>query len=101
VKRAARAPRHRPIVALNSRLLPAARARISALDRGFLYGDGLFETVRTYAGEPFALERHLARLARSARAFRIPFDATGKKWVRFAVWDSAGNGGFTQPVSLR
>jgi len=35
------------------------------------------------------------------RQFRIPFDATGKKWVRFAVWDSAGNGGFTQPVHLR
>jgi hypothetical protein len=34
------------------------------------------------------------------RQFRIPFDATGKKWVRFAVWDSAGNGGFIQPVDL-
>lgn len=32
--------------------------------------------------------------------FRVPFDATGKKWVRFAVWDSAGNGAFTQPVHL-
>jgi hypothetical protein len=32
--------------------------------------------------------------------FRIPFDATGKKWVRFAVWDSAGNGAFTQPVHI-
>jgi hypothetical protein len=32
--------------------------------------------------------------------FRIPFDAAGKKWVRFAVWDSAGNGAFTQPVIL-
>jgi hypothetical protein len=30
--------------------------------------------------------------------FRIPFDIAGKKWVRFAVWDSAGNGAFTQPV---
>jgi hypothetical protein len=30
----------------------------------------------------------------------IPFDATGKKWIRFAVWDSAGNGAFTQPVHL-
>ena len=29
--------------------------------------------------------------------FRIPFDATGKKWVRFAVWDSAGNGAWLQP----
>ena len=33
--------------------------------------------------------------------FRIPFDAAGKKWVRFAVWDSAGNGAFTQPVHLK
>jgi len=33
--------------------------------------------------------------------FRIPFDAAGKKWVRLAVWDSAGNGGFVQPVHLK
>jgi hypothetical protein len=32
--------------------------------------------------------------------FRIPFDAMGKKWVRFSVWDTAGNGAFTQPVRL-
>ena len=37
----------------------------------------------------------------SSHKFRIPFDATGKKWVRFAVWDSAGNGAFTQPVHLK
>ena len=33
--------------------------------------------------------------------FAIPFNATGKSWVRFAVWDSAGNGAFTQPVHLK
>ncbi len=32
--------------------------------------------------------------------FQIPFDAAGKKWVRFAVWDSAGNGAFVQPIKL-
>ena len=32
--------------------------------------------------------------------FKIPFDATGKKWVRFAAWDSAGDGAFTEPVAL-
>ena len=37
----------------------------------------------------------------STHHYRIPFDATGKKWVRFAAWDSAGNGAFTQPVHLR
>lgn len=36
----------------------------------------------------------------SAHQFRIPFDASGKKWVRFAAWDTAGNGAFTQPVRL-
>src|SRR5271157_184514 len=37
----------------------------------------------------------------SGHRFHIPFDVEGKKWVRFAVWDSAGNGAFTQPVHLR
>jgi len=32
--------------------------------------------------------------------FQIPFEATGKKWIRFAVWDSAGNGAFVQPVKM-
>jgi hypothetical protein len=36
-----------------------------------------------------------------SKKFSIPFDATGEKWVRFAVWDSAGTGAFTQPVHLR
>jgi hypothetical protein len=37
----------------------------------------------------------------SSRKFRMPFDASGKKWVRFAIWDSAGNGAFTQPIHLK
>ncbi len=36
-----------------------------------------------------------------SRKFRVPFDSTGKKWVRFAVWDSAGNGALTQPTHLK
>jgi hypothetical protein len=37
----------------------------------------------------------------SSRKFRVPFEVEGKKWVRFAVWDSAGNGAFTQPIHLK
>jgi branched-subunit amino acid aminotransferase/4-amino-4-deoxychorismate lyase len=66
---------------LNGRLVPAARASIAALDRGFLYGDGLFETLRAYRGRPFALDRHLARLAHSARVFGIPFDSEPAHWL--------------------
>jgi branched-chain amino acid aminotransferase len=68
------------VLLLNDRLVPSARATISALDRGFVYGDGLFETVRTYAGEPFGLAEHVRRLARSARVFRIPFAADPDHW---------------------
>lgn len=45
---------------------PASEGRISGLDHGYLYGSALYETLRTYHGRPFALSRHLARLARGA-----------------------------------
>jgi branched-chain amino acid aminotransferase len=79
--RSRRVPRPREsYVLLNDRLVPAARATISALDRGFVYGDGLFETFRTYHGAPFGLAQHLARLTRSARVFRMPFRETADDW---------------------
>jgi D-amino acid aminotransferase len=65
---------------LNDRLVAAARATIPALDRGFLYGDGLFETLRTYGGEPFGLAAHLARLRRSARVFRMTVPVSPAHW---------------------
>jgi branched-chain amino acid aminotransferase len=68
-------------VLLDDRVVPAARAKISALDRGFLYGDGLFETVRVYGGRPFGLGEHLVRLARSSRVFRIPFEEKLAHWT--------------------
>jgi branched-chain amino acid aminotransferase len=54
------------LVMINGQIVPAKEATISVFDRGFLYGDSVFETVRTYGGRPFALEKHLARLERSA-----------------------------------
>jgi hypothetical protein len=35
------------------------------------------------------------------KEFKIPFDATGKKWIRFSVWDSAGDGAFANPINLK
>ncbi len=60
---------------LNGHYVDVKDARISALDRGLLFGEGLFETWRTYRGRPFAVEEHLRRMRRSARALGIPFDA--------------------------
>lgn len=53
-------------------LRDAEDARVSVLDHGFTVGDGVFETVRSADGTPFALTRHLARLARSARGLGLP-----------------------------
>jgi len=50
------------IVWLNGTCLPAAEARIPLLDGGYLYGDGVYETFRVYAGRPFDLAGHLARM---------------------------------------
>jgi len=53
-------------VYVNGSLVPAEEARISVFDHGFLYGYGLFETMRAYNGKIFLLERHISRLCRSA-----------------------------------
>lgn len=59
------------IIYLNDKLVPRARARISVFDWGFLYGYGLFETMRAYRGEIFLLERHLKRLMDSAQVIGL------------------------------
>lgn len=64
-----------PVVWLNGDLVAAADAAISPVDAGFLRGDGLFETMRVYGGGILDLERHLARLARSAEALRLAVPA--------------------------
>ena len=63
-------------VFLNDKLIETEKARISATDSGFLYGAGLFETMRSYDGVVFALRDHLERLFTSAGALFInnPFD---------------------------
>jgi branched-subunit amino acid aminotransferase/4-amino-4-deoxychorismate lyase len=70
------------LVWLNGRVVDAARARVSALDRGLLHGDGLYETWRTYGGEPFAVAAHLRRLAAAARRLALPVPGSAALWTR-------------------
>ncbi|MFP4055536.1 MAG: aminotransferase class IV [Candidatus Brocadiia bacterium] len=58
-------------VSVNGQATPAAAPAIGALDRGLLYGDGLFETLRAYDGVPFLLDEHVARLNASAAQLRL------------------------------
>jgi branched-chain amino acid aminotransferase len=64
------------VVMIDGAIVPPAEARVSVFDRGFLYGDAVFEVLRTYGGVPFALDEHLARLRRSAErvAIELPVD---------------------------
>lgn len=63
-------------VNVNGRIFGRFQARVSVFDRGFLYGDSVYEVLRTYGGAPFAFHDHLRRLARSARllGMRLPRD---------------------------
>ncbi|MEK6599463.1 MAG: aminotransferase class IV [Deltaproteobacteria bacterium] len=66
------------MVFLNGRFLPSNKAVVSIFDRGFIYGDGLFETMRSYNGMIFALDLHLKRLIDSARLIGIPIGQNRK-----------------------
>jgi branched-chain amino acid aminotransferase len=63
-------------VNVNGQLFDAERAVVSVLDHGFLYGEGVYETLRTYSGRPFLFERHMRRLRASASmlVLTVPLD---------------------------
>jgi branched-subunit amino acid aminotransferase/4-amino-4-deoxychorismate lyase len=73
-------PAHAAAVWLNGRIVRAAAARLRVSDRGLLYGDGLFETLRVYSRHPFLLAAHLGRMRRSARRLGIPFPGDAAYW---------------------
>jgi D-alanine transaminase len=68
---------------LNGEYLPLNQAKISVLDRGFIFGDGIYEVVPAYGGVLFRFEQHMLRLSRSLAEMRInnPFDEAGWRAV--------------------
>jgi branched-chain amino acid aminotransferase len=71
------------LASLDGAIMPASVATIPATDEGLLRGDGAFEVIRVYDGQPFALEEHLRRLERSAANLRLPVDLEA---VRSDAW---------------
>ena len=78
------------IVYLDGSLMPLSQARISILDYGFLYGFGLFETMRAYGGQVFRLDSHLSRLTRSAEILGIPIESVVLKEAVMATIQANG-----------
>src|SRR3954469_17019784 len=66
-------------VNVNGRVSDQEHAVISVFDHGFLYGEGVYETLRTYNGEPFLFDRHMRRLRKSAGmlALSVPLGDAG------------------------
>ena len=60
-------------------LLPDAK--ISVMDRGFIFGDGVYEVIPVYAGKPFRFAQHMARLARNLTELRLPHPLTEAQWL--------------------
>jgi D-alanine transaminase len=72
--------------------IPISQARVPVLDRGFIFGDGIYEVVPVYDRVPFRLEHHLARLRRSLAAIGIdnPYDDAGWRGRIAALIESSG-----------
>lgn len=79
---------------LDGAILPEADARIPVLDRGFLFGDSIYEVVRTTGDVPFAWAEHFARLRTSAAAMRMELDLDDRELARriAATVSAAGHG---------
>jgi D-alanine transaminase len=67
---------------LNGEFLPLDQARISPLDRGFIFGDGVYEVIPVYSRRPFRLPEHLRRLQHSLDAIRLGNPMTDAEWTR-------------------
>lgn len=72
-------------VYLNGEYLPLSEAKISVLDRGFLFGDGVYEVIPSYFGRLFCLEAHLERLDNSLAAIRLDNPHTHEQWSAILV----------------
>jgi D-alanine transaminase len=85
------------MVFLNGKFLPIEEARVPVLDRGFIFGDGVYELIPVYSRAPFRMDEHLARLDKSLAAVRIRNPYAREKWREIILqlvakqpWDDQG-----------
>ncbi len=69
-------------VYLNGKFVTAEDAKVSAFDRGFIFGDGVYEVIPVYGGRPFRLLQHLSRLKNSLDAVGISNPLTNERWTK-------------------
>jgi D-alanine transaminase len=69
------------MIYLNGAFMPLAEARVSVMDRGFLFGDGVYEVIPVYSRRPFRLEQHLQRLTNSLAGIRLDNPHSADEWA--------------------
>ena len=90
-----------PVCYLNGEYLPLADARVSPLDRAFLFGDSVYEVIPVYGSRPFRLREHLDRLHRSLSAIRMATPKTHVQWSEVCRELARRNGGGDQYLYLQ
>jgi branched-chain amino acid aminotransferase len=73
------------MIFINNRLIPDSQAKVSVFDHGYLYGDGIYETLRVYKGVVFTIDEHIDRLFRSASMIHLAVPYSHEK-IRRAVY---------------
>lgn len=73
------------IVYLNGDYVRLGDAKVSVLDRGFIFGDGIYDVVPAYKGKPFRIEEHLSRLERSLQLIELEVDYTRQDWEQLVL----------------
>lgn len=89
------------IAYLNGQYLPLSDAKVSPMDRGFLFADGVYEVVPVYQGKPFGLEKHLDRLERSLSAIKLASGLSQAAWTEAISEIIRRNGSGHQLVYLQ
>lgn len=88
-------------VYLDGEFMPIAEAKVPAMDRGFLFGDGAYEVIPVYSRRPFRLAEHLARLRHTLDGIRLANPHDEAEWMRLIGGIVARNAGEDQSVYLQ
>jgi D-alanine transaminase len=88
-------------VYLNGEFLPPERASVSVFDRGFIFGDGVYEVIPVFGGRLFRLPHHLARLERSLTEIKLPNPLTAAQWEQVFARLIADHGATDQSIYLQ
>jgi D-alanine transaminase len=89
------------IVYLNGDFMRLEDARVPVLDRGFIFGDGIYEVIPVYSKHPFRMQEHLARFRRSHDAIRLAYPLSDAEWIRLVKDLIARNAGDDQSIYLQ